>query len=83
LTSFFNFIKDSAGIKFPNPYYSPILKKSFKDKKTVPWKILDKDVVGEIIFRTENPRNRLMLELIFKLTNWPVFLYFAIHQRFS
>ena len=27
-------------------------------------KILDKDVVDEIIFRTPNPRNRLMIELM-------------------
>ena len=64
LTSFFNFIKDSAGINFPNPCYSPVLKKSFKGQKTVQWKNLDKDVVDETIFRTENPRNRLMLELM-------------------
>ena len=28
------------------------------------WKILEKDIVDEIIFRTENPRSRLMLELM-------------------
>jgi len=28
------------------------------------WVILDKDVVDEIIFRTENPGNRLILELM-------------------
>ena len=33
-------------------------------QRAIHWKILEKDVVDEIIFRTENPRNRLMLELM-------------------
>ena len=47
-----------------NPCDSPILKKTFKAAKGQPWTILDKDVVDEIIFKTNNRRNRLMLELM-------------------
>ncbi len=36
----------------------------FKAKAVTSWDILEKEVVDEIIFKTENPRNRLMLELM-------------------
>jgi len=47
-----------------NPCDSSMLKKIFRNGKPNQWKILDKEEVDEIIFRTENPRNRLMLELM-------------------
>jgi integrase/recombinase XerD len=62
LSAFFNFVKDS--LKFNNPCDNPALRKLFRAGKTVPLKILEKDVVDEIIFRTQNLRNRLMLELM-------------------
>jgi integrase len=40
------------------------MKKTFRIAKGRQWSILEKDVVDEIIFRTDNPRNRLMLELM-------------------
>jgi integrase/recombinase XerD len=43
---------------------SPILRKLFKDPKPTHWDILEKEVVDEMIFRTDNLRNRLMLELM-------------------
>ena len=64
LKSFFNFVKDAIDPAFENPCESPLLKKAFKDAKPDPWMILDKDTVDEIVFRTENQRNRLMLELM-------------------
>jgi integrase len=36
----------------------------FKEAKPSPWPILEKDIVDEIIFRTDNLRNRIMLELM-------------------
>jgi integrase/recombinase XerD len=36
----------------------------FKAKAVTSWDIIEKEVVDEIIFKTENPRNRLMLELM-------------------
>ena len=64
LSSFFNFIRNSINQEFHNPCDNPILRKLFKDPKPNNWEILDKEIVDEIILRTENPRNRLILELI-------------------
>jgi integrase len=64
LSAFFNFIKNSVDPQCENPCETPILKKLFKDPKPTHWDILEKEVVDEIIFRTENLRNRLMLELM-------------------
>jgi len=36
----------------------------FRARPIVSWEIIEKDVVDEIIFKTDNPRNRLMLELM-------------------
>jgi len=41
-----------------------MLRKIFKDYRPVPWKIVEKETVDEIIFRTEDQRNRLILELM-------------------
>lgn len=49
---------------FQNPCDSPILRKIFKDPKPVQWKNLAKETVDEIIFRTRDLRNRLILELM-------------------
>ena len=64
LLAFFNFIKNSVDPKFENPCNTPILRKLFKDPKPNHWDILEKELVDEMVFRTENPRNRLMLELM-------------------
>ena len=36
----------------------------FRSPKKTQWKILEKEIVDEIIFRTRDPRNRLILELM-------------------
>ena len=41
-----------------------MLSKTFRLAKGFQWTILEKDVVDEIIFKTDNHRNRLMLELM-------------------
>jgi len=64
LRSFLNFIKDSFDSSFTNPCDTPILRKTFKAEKGKSWTILDRDDVDEIIFKTDNPRNRLLLELM-------------------
>jgi integrase len=64
LMSFFNFIKYSVDSALINPCDTPILRKTFKTAKGQPWTILDRDIVDEIIFKTANSRNRLMLELM-------------------
>ena len=64
LTAFFNFIKNSVDPDFQNPCDNHALRKLFKTGKATQFKILEKDVADEIIFRTQNPRNRIMLELM-------------------
>jgi hypothetical protein len=55
---------NSGNEKFQNPCDSPILRKIFKDLKPIPWKIVEKETIDEIIFRTQNQRNLLILELM-------------------
>ncbi len=38
------------------------MRKLLKNTEIPPWKIFEKDVADEIVFRTIKPRNRLMLE---------------------
>jgi len=64
LTSFFNFTKNNIDQSFQNPCDSPIIKKMFRAKALAAWDILEKEIVDEIIFKTDNPRDRLMLELM-------------------
>ena len=41
-----------------------MLKKIFRIKKNTPWTILEKETVDEMIFKTANPRDRILLELM-------------------
>ena len=62
--AFFNFIINSIDSNIKNPCDTPILRKIFKNRKPPPWPIIEKEVIDEIIFKTVNPRNRIMLELM-------------------
>ena len=64
LTALFNFTRNNTDENFQNPCDNPMLNKLFRAKTTSSWDILEKDIVDEIIFKAENPRNRLMLELM-------------------
>lgn len=64
LSAFFNFVKNSVDPEVQNPCDNPSLRKLFRAGRPTQLKILEKDVVDEIIFRTRNQRNRLMLELM-------------------
>jgi integrase/recombinase XerD len=64
LTAFFNFVKNSIDPTFRNPCDTPILRKLFREPKPIQWMMIEKEVVDEVIFRTPNLRNRLMLELM-------------------
>jgi integrase/recombinase XerD len=64
LSAFFNFIRNSTDPQLQNPCDTPVLKKLFKNPKPNHWKIPEKEVVDEIIFRTVNPRDRIILELM-------------------
>ena len=41
-----------------------MMKKLLKAPKIIHWNIIEKETVDEVIFRTIQPRNRLMLELM-------------------
>ena len=64
LLAFFNFIKNHIDQNFRNPCDTPMLKKLFRARPCYNWNIIEKETVDEIIFRTSNKRNRLMLELM-------------------
>ena len=64
LKSFFNFLTTNIDETIPNPCNTKALRKMFRLPTGRQWTILEKDVVDEIIFRTNNIRNRLILELM-------------------
>lgn len=64
LSAFFNFSINTLLPTLPNPCNSAVIKKVFKRPQAIQWEIVDKETVDEIIFRTMNQRNRLMLELM-------------------
>ena len=64
LKTFFNFLKNTADSNLTNPCDTPVLRKTFRLARGRQWTILEKDVVDEIIFKTDNLRNCLMLELM-------------------
>jgi integrase/recombinase XerD len=64
LSSFYNFSINTALPALTNPCNSAVIKKIFKRPQAIQWQIVDKEVVDEIIFRTMNIRNRIILELM-------------------
>ena len=64
LSAFFNFTINTVLPTLPNPCNAAVIKKVFKRPQAIQWQIVDKETVDEIIFRTMNQRNRLMLELM-------------------
>ncbi|MBU1380472.1 hypothetical protein KKD49_06555 [Myxococcota bacterium] len=47
-----------------NPCNTSVIKKISRRPQAIQWQIVDKETVDEIIFRTMNIRNRLILELM-------------------
>lgn len=64
LSAFYNFSINTALPALTNPCNTQVIKKIFKRPLAIQWQIVDKETVDEIIFRTMNSRNRLMLELM-------------------
>ncbi|WP_240910162.1 hypothetical protein [Desulfopila sp. IMCC35008] len=64
LSSFYNFSINTGLPSLNNPCSTTVIKKIFKRPPPIQWQIVDKDTIDEIIFRTTNKRNRLMLELM-------------------
>ena len=64
LASFYNFSINTGLPALTNPCNTAVIKKIIKRPQAIQWNIVDKETVDEIIFRTMNTRNRLMLELM-------------------
>ena len=64
LASFYNFTINTGYPALTNPCSTSAIKKIFKRPQAIQWNIVDKETVDEIIFRTTNVRNRLILELM-------------------
>ena len=64
LNAFFNLIKNTIDNTIPNPCDTQMLKKLFRSRKGTQWTIFEKETIDEMIFKTTNVRNRLLLELM-------------------
>jgi len=64
IRALFNFVIEVTEAPFTNPCIRPMIKKLFKGTKFSSPKLLEKDVIDEIIFRTTDDRDRLILELM-------------------
>jgi integrase len=64
LAAYFNFIENNIISDFVSPCDSKMLRKLYRPKITIQWDILGKETVDELIFRTTNARDRLLLELM-------------------
>ncbi|OGP93324.1 MAG: integrase [Deltaproteobacteria bacterium RBG_16_47_11] len=63
LKAFFNFLIDKCNVNMKNPCDVPLLSKAFKTPKPVARRILDREIVEELIYNTQTLRDRLILEL--------------------
>jgi membrane-associated protease RseP (regulator of RpoE activity) len=61
--AFFNFIINECGLDMKNPCAHPLIAKQYENPKPAARKILDKELVDELIYSTASPRDRLILEL--------------------
>ena len=63
LKAFYNFIIVRCSFTIKNPCDAPLVKKSFRTPRQAFRKILDKEIVDEMIYKTHRLRDRLILEL--------------------
>ena len=63
LKALFNFLIDKCNLNMKNPCNAPLLSKTFKTPKQVARRILDREIVEEMIYNTQTLRDRLILEL--------------------
>jgi integrase len=63
LKAFFNFFINECLVDIKNPCAHPMIAKQYKNPKPAARKILDKELVDQLIYSTKSDRDRLMLEL--------------------
>lgn len=61
--AFFNFIINEREMDMKNPRAYPLVARQYKSPKQSARKILDKEIVDEMIYSARSPRDRLLLEL--------------------
>jgi integrase/recombinase XerD len=61
--AFFSFLINECGLDIKNPCAHPLLMKQYKNPKPAARKILDKELVDELIYSTTSAMDRLILEL--------------------
>ncbi|HSB05703.1 MAG TPA: site-specific integrase [Thermodesulfobacteriota bacterium] len=63
LKALFNFLIDKCNLNMKNPCNTPLLSKAFKTPKQAARRILDREIVEELIYNTQTLRDRLILGL--------------------
>ncbi len=63
LKAFCNFLIEKCNWNMRNPCNAPLLAKAFRTPKQVARRILDREMVEELIYKTKNLRDRLIVEL--------------------
>jgi integrase len=63
LKAFCNFLIEKCNLNMRNPCNAPLLAKAFKTPKQVTRRILDREMVEELVYNTKNLRDRLIVEL--------------------
>jgi len=63
LKAFYNFLIEKSNLDMRNPCNAPLLSKAFKTPKQVARRILDREIVEELIYNTKTLRDRLIIEL--------------------
>ena len=63
LKALFNFLIDKCNLNMKNPCNAPLLSKAFKTPKQVARRILEREIVEELIYNTQTLQDRLFLEL--------------------
>ena len=64
LSSFFNFVLNNIDPELRNPCDRPMIRKLYRERVPLRRKIIEKETIDEIVFRTTKVRNRLILELM-------------------
>ena len=62
--AFFNFINTNLDSGIQNPCDAPMLRKIYRPGKPIHWDVVEEEAIDEVIFRTTEIRNRLILELM-------------------
>ena len=63
LKAFFNFLIEKCSLNMRNPCNTSLLSKTFKTPKQMARRILDRETVEELIYKTKSLRDRLIVEL--------------------